>query len=244
MDLSERRSASGRHPWEVERLAAYRRVLADNGALAARRVLDVGAGDGWFSESLLPSMRQVEQVVCWDINYNELELTTNDPRLIRTTSAPTPGFDLVLVLDVLEHIDDPVNFIDDELRPLVSPGAAVLAAVPAHPRLFSAHDRALGHCRRYPPAEFLGQLDAWIDVIDHGPLFVSLVPLRAASVAIEKLRGEDDAADHGVGSWNAAPAITRGVRAVLSADARVARRLGPLGRRLPGLSHWAFGRVR
>ena len=47
-----------------------------------------------------------EQIVCWDINYNELELTTDDPRLIRTAEAPEPGFDLVLVLDVLEHLRD------------------------------------------------------------------------------------------------------------------------------------------
>jgi SAM-dependent methyltransferase len=244
MDLSERGSASSRHPWEIERLAAYRAVLAEHGALAARRVLDVGAGDGWFSESLLPSLEQVEQIVCWDINYNELELATHDPRIVRTTAAPSPGFDLVLVLDVLEHIDDPVGFIDRELRPLASPGTAVLAAVPANPRLFSGHDRALGHCRRYRADEFLEQLGGWVDVVDHGPLFVSLVPLRAASVAFEKLRGDDRQASHGVGSWNAGPAITRGVGAVLKADARVARRLGSLGRRLPGLSHWAFGRVR
>ena len=91
MDLSERGTATGRHPWEIERFRAYRRILADHGALAARRVLDVGAGDGWFSQSLLADLPNAEQVVCWDINYNELELTTDDPRLVRTADAPTPG---------------------------------------------------------------------------------------------------------------------------------------------------------
>ena len=81
MDLSERGTATGRHPWEIERFRAYRRVLSDHGALAARRVLDVGAGDGWFSQTLLADLPDVEQVVCWDINYNELELTTDDPHV-------------------------------------------------------------------------------------------------------------------------------------------------------------------
>ena len=81
MDLSERGSATARHPWEIERFRAYRNVLRDHGALGARRVLDVGAGDGWFSESLLAELPDVEQIVCWDINYNELELATDDPRL-------------------------------------------------------------------------------------------------------------------------------------------------------------------
>jgi hypothetical protein len=244
MDLSERGSASGRHPWEIERLAAYRRVLAEHDSVGARRLLDVGAGDGWFSESLLPSLPNVDEIVCWDINYNELELATDDPRIVRTTTKPSAGFDLVLVLDVLEHISDPVAFIDSELRPLATAGTAVLAAVPAHPRLFSDHDRALGHCRRYRPAEFLRQLGAWIDVVDHGPLFASLVPLRAASVVVERARRSDRSVEHGVGSWNGGPLLTRVLRGALSLDARTTRRLGRLGQGVPGLSHWAFGTVR
>jgi SAM-dependent methyltransferase len=243
MDLSERGDATGRHPWEIERLAAYRRVLADHGALGARRVLDVGAGDGWFSESLLPSLAQADEVVCWDINYNELELGTDDPRLTRTTVAPAPGFDLVLVLDVLEHIDDPVAFVDTELRPLAQPGTAVLFAVPAHPALFGDHDRALGHCRRYRRAELLEQVGAWVDVVEHGPLFASLVPLRAASVLAERIR-RSDTGEHGVGTWNGGPSLTRLVGGVLAADATLTRRLGRAGRAIPGLSHWAFGYVR
>jgi hypothetical protein len=38
--------------------------------------------------------------------------------------------------------------------------------------------------------------------------------------------------------------LTRAVAGMLAADAAATRRLGELGRRLPGLSHWAFGRVR
>lgn len=250
MDLSERGAATARHPWEIERFRAYRNVLRDHGALGARRVLDVGAGDGWFSESLLAELPAVEQIVCWDINYNELELVTDDPRLARTTAAPDAGFDLVLVLDVLEHIDDPVAFIDESLRPLAAPGTAVLVGVPAHPLLFSDHDRALGHFRRYRTTELLGQVGGWIDVVEHGPLFATLVAPRAAAVAIERLRSlgaigaAGNAGEHGVGAWRGGPALTRAVGGVLAADASATRRLGGLGRRLPGLSHWAFGRVR
>ena len=248
MDLSERGAATARHPWEIERFRAYCDVLRDHGALGARRVLDVGAGDGWFSESLLAELPAAEQVVCWDINYNELELRTDDPRLVRTTAAPEPGFDLVLVLDVLEHIEDPVAFVDGELRPLAAPGTAVLVAVPAHPTLFGDHDRALGHCRRYRPSELLDQIGRWVDVEEHGPLFVSLVAPRAASVALERLRpGRDAAVRHGVGGWEGGPLLTRALSGVLRADARLTRHLGgavAAARRVPGLSHWAFGRVR
>ena len=252
MDLSERGTATGRHPWEIERFRAYRRVLSDHGALAARRVLDVGAGDGWFSQTLLADLPDVEQVVCWDINYNELELTTDDPRLVRTAEPPMPGFDLVLVLDVLEHIVDPSHFLEHDLHPLTTAGTPALIAVPAHPGLFGDHDRALGHHRRYTPERLLAEVAPWIDVVEHGPLFPSLVAPRAAGVAIERVRAriggagtaDVDGGSHGVGEWHHGPTVTRAMCAALAADARSTRRFAWLGRQLTGLSHWVFGTTR
>jgi SAM-dependent methyltransferase len=251
MDLSERGTAAHRHPWEIERFRAYRRILADHGALSARRVLDVGAGDGWFSQSLLADLPNAEQVVCWDINYNALELTSEDPRLVRTADPPSPGFDLVLLLDVLEHVAEPAGFIERELRPLTSPGTAALVAVPAHPRLFGDHDRALGHHRRYTPERLLDEVSGWITVVDHGPLFASLVAPRAASVAVERLRarvrGDSNgvaSGTHGVGEWHHGPAITRAMCRALAVDTGTTRRFPRLGRHLTGLSHWVYGTTR
>lgn len=247
MDLSERGAVGVvvRHPWEIERFLAYRRVLADHGAVSARRILDVGAGDGWFGETLIGGLDHVEQLVCWDVNYSELELSTDDPRVVRTVTAPSPGFDLVLLLDVLEHIDDPVAFLADVLAPVTEPGTPALVAVPAHPRLYGNHDRALGHRRRYTTAELLGQLAPWIDVVDHGPLFTSLVPMRAASVAAERvLRRQPGAGAHGVGRWNAGAFLTGVARAPLAADTAVTRRVGAVRRHATGLSHWAYGYTR
>jgi SAM-dependent methyltransferase len=253
MDLSERGTATTRHPWEIERFRAYRRILADHGALGARRVLDVGAGDGWFSQSLLADLPDAEQVVCWDINYNELELTTDDPRLVRTAEAPTAGFDLVLMLDVLEHIEHPADFIRHDLRPLTSRGTAALVAVPAHPHLFGDHDRALGHHRRYTPERLIAELAPLLDVVDHGPLFLSLVPPRAASVAVDwlrvrfaELRNGDrrETGEHGVGEWHHGPIVTRAMRGVLAADAAATRRFARPARHLTGLSHWVYGTTR
>ncbi|HWL43527.1 MAG TPA: methyltransferase domain-containing protein [Ilumatobacter sp.] len=245
MDLSERGAGAARHPWEVERFRAYRRVLADHGALSARRILDVGAGDGWFGESLITDLPHVEQLVCWDVNYSEYELTTDDPRVTRTVEVPEPGFDLVLVLDVLEHIEDPAGFVTSALAPVSGPGTPALVAVPGHPALFGNHDRALGHHRRYRAGELLAQLEPWIDVVDHGPLFTSLVPLRATTVAAERVRRRPhEPGAHGVGGWRGGPLLTRVARAPLAADSAVTRRLGPLRRHLTGLSHWAYGYTR
>ena len=245
MDLTERGDSAVRHPWEVQRWEAYRRVLADHGALSARRVLDVGAGDGWFGDRLAEHLPDAAEVVCWDVNYDDNDLEPTNPRLVRTREQPSAGFDLVLLLDVLEHIEDPVAFIDTVLAPLTSPGTPVLVAVPAHRRLFGGHDVALGHFRRYGRRELLGQLDPWIDTVEDGSLFTSLLLPRAVSVGVERIRRRPaSTVDHGVGAWDGGPIVTAVVDAALAADARLGRAVRRTGVRLPGLSHWVFGIVR
>ena len=245
MDLTERGDSALRHPWEVQRSEAYRRILADHGALSARRVLDVGAGDGWFSDRLTDHLPVDAEIVCWDVNYDDNDLEPSNPRVVRTREQPSAGYDLVLVLDVLEHIDDPAAFIGSVLARLTSPGTPVLVAVPAHRRLFGAHDEALGHLRRYSRRELLRQLDPWIDTVEEGGLFTTLLLPRAVSVAVERIRRRPETAgEHGVGHWGGGPLTTAAVNRTLAADARLARAVRRMGVRLPGLSHWAFGHVR
>jgi hypothetical protein len=246
MDLSERGISASRHPWEIERFRAYRRILADHGALDSRRLLDVGAGDGWFAENLLEDLPADVEIVCWDINYRQPELRHLDPRIVRTAEPPSPGFDLLLLLDVLEHVDDPGRFLADDVTRLARPGTKVLVAVPAHQSLYSDHDRALGHHRRYSPNLLLAELTPWIQVIDRGSLFTSLLAPRALAIAAERARrrtGPSTGKQHGVGRWRGGPGVTRAVRSALAADVAVGRRLQASGVRVPGLSTWVYGVV-
>ncbi|MFW2335860.1 methyltransferase domain-containing protein [Ilumatobacter sp.] len=243
MDLTERGASTDRHPWEVQRFRAYRRVLADHGALAARRVLDVGAGDGWFSDMLADSLSPGAVTVCWDVNYDDNDLEPSRPGQARTRDRPDGGHDLVLLLDVLEHIDDPDAFIAGSLRPITESGTPALVAVPAYQALFGAHDVSLGHHRRYARRELLDQLAPWVDVVEHGSLFTSLLLPRAVTVVAERFRPAADAV-HGVGNWSGGSAVTAAANGCLAADARIGRALARTGIRVPGLSHWAFGRVR
>ena len=56
--------------------------------------------------------------------------------------------DLVVAFDVLEHLDDDAAAARSVFETL-RPGGSFLVAVPADPRLWSAHDEAVGHVRRY-----------------------------------------------------------------------------------------------
>jgi SAM-dependent methyltransferase len=61
---------------------------------------------------------------------------------------PDGEFDLAVCLDVLEHLDDDRGALA-ELRRVVRAGGALVVTVPAHPRLWSRHDEANHHRRRY-----------------------------------------------------------------------------------------------
>jgi SAM-dependent methyltransferase len=58
------------------------------------------------------------------------------------------SFDLVLALDVIEHIDDDVHALT-ECRRILRPGGLIIVTVPAFMWLWSPWDEALGHRRRY-----------------------------------------------------------------------------------------------
>ncbi|MEI6697058.1 MAG: methyltransferase domain-containing protein [Bacteroidota bacterium] len=57
-------------------------------------------------------------------------------------------YDIVLLLDVLEHIDDDSVFLKTALEYL-KPGGQIVVGVPAHQYLFSKYDLIVGHKRRY-----------------------------------------------------------------------------------------------
>lgn len=59
--------------------------------------------------------------------------------------------DAVLLLDVLEHVEDDRTLLAQALARLPA-GGLLLLTVPADPRLWSPHDAALGHYRRYTRA--------------------------------------------------------------------------------------------
>ena len=63
------------------------------------------------------------------------------------------SFDAVLCLDVLEHIEDDVSALKEMYR-VTKQGGKFLFSVPEDPKLWSDHDEAVSHVRRYLRKDF------------------------------------------------------------------------------------------
>jgi len=63
-------------------------------------------------------------------------------------------FDLIAALDVLEHVDADAASINSLVQ-LLRPGGYFLTTVPAHPWMWSSHDIAHHHKRRYRMRDYL-----------------------------------------------------------------------------------------
>ncbi len=127
----------------------------------AGRILDVGCGTG----ATLQMLASFGDPVGMDIAPEALRLTAQRGagRLCACDAehlAFTDGaFAAVTALDVVEHLDDPVAALCEFAR-VCEAGGVVLVSVPAHPLLWSDHDVALSHRRRYTPALLRSQVGA------------------------------------------------------------------------------------
>ena len=258
MDLRECCATAGpRHPWEVGRAHFFRDRLVARAILCPGiGVLDVGAGDGYLASILLSTLGPAGSVMCYDAHYQTdvLEKLRRQaaPQLTFTNQRPERAFDLVLLLDVLEHVADDDDFLAGVVRDLVGPGGVLLASVPAWPGLFTEHDKMLGHQRRYRPArlqQLLRQCD--LTVLDQGGLFHSLLALRGWEKLAELVRGIHSqpspesaplVADTAVAHWQGGPWLTRAVCKGLALDGALGRLCARAGVALPGLSAWAIAR--
>ena len=205
----------------------------------------MGAGDAWFAEQLA-TRTAVERIVCWDSGYTPDVLATRQLRRraeIQLVSArPDARFDLLLLLDVLEHIADDRGFLERLVRENLVSGGYCLVSMPAWPLLFSSHDVRLRHERRYTPASARELLNgAGLEIVRSAGLFHSLVLPRAVQIVRERLTGTTHPpAD--LGQWTAPAFVTTVVRSALAFDGLLSLIESRLGWNVPGLSWWALCR--
>jgi SAM-dependent methyltransferase len=257
LDLVEaRKLVENRHPWELARAAFFDRLilrLLDRSRPV--RVLDVGCGDGWFSRQLLPRLSESSTLVGWDTALDDDLLgvfSTDLPAgMTLTRTKPAGVFDLILCMDVLEHVPDDLALLVDLKERLLDAAGYFLMSVPAWNSLFSKHDLALRHYRRYSPREGLELMQAGgLTVLRKGGLFHGLAAVRALQVARwGRARPLEDPASYtsaedavGLGAWKAPRPITHMVSAILETEGWFSGAVSRAGLELPGLTWWALCR--
>jgi Methylase involved in ubiquinone/menaquinone biosynthesis len=119
-----------------------------------RRLLDVGCGTG----ATLTHLARFGDVVGVDVEPRALafcrERGVRGELALATAEAlpfPDGAFDAAVALDVLEHLRDDAAAVREIAR-VLKPGGLLFASVPAYPSLWSRHDVALMHRRRYTRA--------------------------------------------------------------------------------------------
>ncbi len=141
-----------RHPWWRARSRMALRMLRRAGCAPGARVLEAGCGWGTNLEAL---ERAGYTTVGLDVSRQTLERLDRPDRQLVLADLSRPlerpeRFEAVLALDVLEHLDDDAQAIDNLVR-LTATGGLLVLSVPARPDLSSRFDEIQGHRRRYLP---------------------------------------------------------------------------------------------
>lgn len=135
------------HWWYRERRHLLARAIR---GMRPGRALDVGAAGGGNTRVLRDAGWSVAAL---EYGADGAEVARGRGlEVLRADATALPladeSLDLVVAFDVLEHLVD-----DDacarEIHRVLRPGGTFLVAVPCDPRLWSSHDEAVGHVRRY-----------------------------------------------------------------------------------------------
>ncbi|AMK77233.1 MULTISPECIES: methyltransferase domain-containing protein [Methylomonas] len=155
--------------------------------VAGKSVLDVGAGSGVFSKSLM-NHDLVENARCVDTAYEvDEKLESYKGKCIRfVRSVKSADESLVLMIDVLEHVEDDLvvlKYYSDQ----IPSGGHVLISVPAFNFLWSGHDVFLEHKRRYTLAKLERLVNsAGLEVVKGRYFFGFLFPVVAVIRLIKR----------------------------------------------------------
>ncbi|WP_267347704.1 class I SAM-dependent methyltransferase [Sphingomonas sp. GM_Shp_2] len=182
---------------------ARRDILADYltryAALPAdARILEIGCGTG-HNLPMLSGFGRVEAIeidpAARAIAGERLGRPVGDAPLPALPGVERGAYDLVAVLDVVEHIEDDVAALK-AMGGLLKPGGKILIAVPAHQWMWSAHDVVNHHHRRYSKATLAAAIERAGLHAKKLTYFNSLLfPLAAAARLAGRMTGRDDSDD-------------------------------------------------
>lgn len=183
------------HWWFKGRRCIIEKVLNNLSFPSKPQILEMGCGTGG-NLSLLSQYGEVYGVELDDFAINYALKRHIAPVLTGSLPHDIPYedgfFDLIVLLDVLEHVEeDGLSLV--QLYKKLKPGGYLLITVPAFPALWSAHDDAHHHKRRYTLKTLAPIVrEAHYNIIFHSYMNTILFPIIAVLRVIKGSHGSDD----------------------------------------------------
>lgn len=187
------------HWWYIAR----RQILSDTIRRSIKlphsaRILEIGCGTG-HNFSMLGSFGTVDGLEVDDeartLAARRLGRPVGNARLPELQGIQDQSYDLVALLDVLEHVSNDDAALSSIARKL-KPGGRILLTVPANRWMWSAHDKVHHHFRRYNAndlKEVIAAAGLEASLITH--FNTILFPLAAAFRLFGMLVGREEADD-------------------------------------------------
>jgi len=206
----------------------YSRMSGSQSEESVPKVLDVGCGTG----ATLVALAEVADVTGIELDAGAVAFCRERglEQVVEGSAESLPfsdgAFDMVFALDVIEHLDDDEAGLREFLR-VLKPGGKLVVTVPAYQFLWSQHDEALHHRRRYTRPQLLRALQSAEFHIDRASYYNTLLfPLVAGVRLMQRLVGTNGPAKSDV---SLPPRWLNGLLYTLLASERFALR----GFRLP-----------
>jgi SAM-dependent methyltransferase len=213
------------HWWFMARrhiITGLLKILVQPSAESA--LLEIGCGSGGNLLGLSPYYR----IMGCDISAEA----------IRLAQQKLPGVDLfvgcglgeiqeqirqakiILLLDVLEHVEDDCGFMG-KLLDIMAKGAILAVTVPANRNLWSPHDAAFGHLRRYELSDFKKIVGCQPNQCLLLSYFSShLYPIIWATRVMNRLRGRASG-EAGTDFWMPSALVNKFLYRIFAAELRV-----------------------
>jgi len=150
-----------------------------------RNFLDIGCGSGFFMSKMKDSANKTYGVEPFEYkNIKSQNILTG-----KAENLPYADnfFDVVTILDVIEHLKEPNVAINEMYRVLKSDGICLIT-VPALNWIYSKHDEENGHFKRYNIKDLKSLVDNdKFEILNYSYFNTILFPIEAIIRLIEKL---------------------------------------------------------
>jgi SAM-dependent methyltransferase len=129
-----------------------------------RTFLEIGCGTGYALSGVRAAFPTAElmgsEIISAGIAFAQRRVPS--AQILQMDARRIPfrdHFDAIGAFDVIEHIEEDVEVLE-EIHRALRPGGGLVLAVPQHPALWSPHDEYTRHVRRYTSSELRRKVEA------------------------------------------------------------------------------------